>query len=331
MASDATAPRRPRSLRERAGLGVGRSSGGLRARAGAVPPQWRAYAALALGTVCIGWSGIFVKLAGVPGPASAFYRLFFSVVVLLPWWLRARPGRLSRRAFGLAAAGGVFFALDLALWNAAVLLTSAGRATLLANVAPLWVGLGSVMLLGERLRLGFWAGMAVALAGVAVIVGAGGLGAATGVGDGLALLASAFYAAYILTTRQVRVQLDTLSFMTLATLASLPVLAGLSVATGAPLAGYDARAWLALLGVGLISQLVGWLAINFALGHLRSAVVAVTLLGQPVLTAIFAVPVLGERLGMTDLAGGALVLGGIYWVHRTQERAAAVFSPTASD
>lgn len=290
----------------------------LRARAGAVPPRWRAYTALAVGTVCIGWSAIFVKLAGVPGPASAFHRLFFSALVLVPWWLHARPAGLDRRAFALAAAGGVFFAFDLALWNAAVLLTSAGRATLLANIAPLWVGLGSVTLFGDRLRLGFWTGMAVALGGVTVIVGAGGIGPRAGVGDGLALLASAFYAAYILTTRHVRVRLDTLSFMTLATLASLPVLAVLSVATGAPLAGYGARSWLALLGVGLISQLAGWLAINYALGHLRSAVVAVTLLGQPVLTAIFAVPVLGEHLAAADLAGGALVLAGIFWVHRAQ-------------
>lgn len=148
----------------------------LRARAGAVPPRWRAYTALAVGTVCIGWSAIFVKLAGVPGPASAFHRLFFSALVLVPWWLHARPAGLDRRAFALAAAGGVFFAFDLALWNAAVLLTSAGRATLLANIAPLWVGLGSVTLFGDRLRLGFWTGMAVALGGVTVIVGAGGSG-----------------------------------------------------------------------------------------------------------------------------------------------------------
>jgi len=83
---------------------------------------------------------------------------------------------------------------------------------------------------------------------------------------------------------------------------------------GTTLSGFPPRAWLALAGLGLVSQLCGWLAINYALGHLRAAPVSVCLLAQAVVTAVVAMPVLGEFLRTNQLAGGALVLGGIYLV-----------------
>ena len=118
-----------------------------------------AYLALAAGILCIGFSAIFVKLAGVPGPVSAFYRILIAGMVILPWWLFRGSSLPSRRDLFLTLAGGVFFALDLALWNTSLLLTSAATATLLANNAPLWVGLGAVFLFRERLSLYYWLGL----------------------------------------------------------------------------------------------------------------------------------------------------------------------------
>lgn len=284
-------------------------------------PDARASAALALGTVCIGWSAIFVKLAGVPGIASAFYRLFFAGLIIVPWYLRARSTPLDRRGLALASLGGVFFALDLALWNAAVLRSSAARATLLANLAPLWVGLGAVALFGERLSGRFWLGMALAMGGMAVIVG-DDLGGGIQTGDAMALGASFFYAAYLLATQRVRLHMDTVTFMGLSTMAAILLLGILGFLLDVPMRAYPTEAWLHLLGLGLISHLGGWLAINFALGHMPAAVVSVTLLGQPVLTALFAIPVLGERPSSAEVAGGILVLIGIATVHRARMQAA---------
>ena len=74
------------------------------------------YLALAAGIVCIGWSAIFVRWTDMPGPASAFYRMLIPAVVLLPTWLLDRGApRVSWRTLAIIAAGGLFFALDLAL------------------------------------------------------------------------------------------------------------------------------------------------------------------------------------------------------------------------
>jgi drug/metabolite transporter (DMT)-like permease len=278
--------------------------------------------ALAAGIVCIGFSAIFVKLAAMPGPVSAFYRVLIAGVVLLPWWLAARGPRPSWADARVILAGGVFFAIDIGLWNTSLLLTSAATATLLANNAPLWVGLASLFLFREKLSRRYWLGLAVALAGTGVLMGSDAYRhLRLGPGNLLALVAGMFYASYILATgrARARARVDLMSVTALSTLASIVTLLVINLAMGTALTGYPAKAWLALLGLGLISQLGGWLAINYALGHLRAAPVSVALLAQVVVTAVVAMPLLGEFLRASQLAGGALVLGGICLV--TQDRA----------
>src|SRR5258708_32072338 len=139
----------------------------------------RAYAALLVTIAGISWSAIFVRWAGAPGTASAFYRVLIAGAVLIPWAAfakasvakaEARPG--SRRAAWLAVAGGVFFALDLALWGTAVMRTRAAVASTLANNTPIFVGVMSWLILRQRPRASFWIGLAIALAGCALIMSA---------------------------------------------------------------------------------------------------------------------------------------------------------------
>ncbi|MBA3470430.1 MAG: DMT family transporter [Herpetosiphonaceae bacterium] len=285
----------------------------------APPPAvpWRAYAALAIGVVCIALSAIWVKWANVPGSASAFYRMAIAAVPLIPWWLARRPAHLPRKATLLALLGGIFFAVDLLLWNTAILMTSAANSTLLANNAPLWVGLGTLLIFRQRLPRSFWWGMALALVGVLLILGGDIVREPTlGQGDLLSISAGMFYAAYLLTTQSARSELDTLTFMTLGIVVSVVVLFAASMFFNAPLTGYSGKTWGALLGLGLVSHLGGWLAINYALGYIKASVASVSLLGQPVLTAVISIPLLGEGLALEQIVGGALVLGGIWVVHR---------------
>ncbi|HEX8682898.1 MAG TPA: DMT family transporter [Ardenticatenaceae bacterium] len=282
----------------------------------------RAYLALAFGVVCIAMAGIFVKWAGVPGPVSAFYRVLVAGVVLVPWWAGQRPASIGRRAAALSVLAGIFFALDLVLWNMALLLTSAATATLFANYAPLWVGLGSLLIFRERLPSAFWLGMAVALSGAVLVLGGDMLRHPTlGQGDLLAIGASIFYAAYLMAAQRARAHLDTLSVITLSVIAGVVLLFFLCIALGEPLTGFSTRSWAALLALGLVSHLGGMFGINYALGHIPAPIASVSLLGQPVLTALLAIPLLSEYLSAAQMIGGALVLAGIYLVHRPKTAA----------
>jgi drug/metabolite transporter (DMT)-like permease len=130
------------------------------------------YLALVAGIVCISWSAIFVRWTDIPGPASAFYRMLIPAVVLLPTFLFDREGtRLNGRMLGIIALGGLFFALDLALYNSSILKTSAANATLLGNNTPIVVGLLSWPVFRKRPAAAFWLGLLLAMAGTVVSCG----------------------------------------------------------------------------------------------------------------------------------------------------------------
>ena len=286
-------------------------------------PAWRAYGALATAVLGIVWSSIFIRWAGIPGPSSAFYRVLIAAAVLVPVWLLRGPHRAGTpRARVLALAGGAFFGLDLALYNTAVLQTKAATATLLGNNAPLFVGLGTWLFFRRRPRASFWLGLALSLIGCAVIVARDAFapGAAHHArGDLLALIAGAFFAGYLLATERVRAGMDTLTFNMLAIVGSVVTLLLVCLATGAPLAGFSARSWAALFGLGLISQLGAYFALVYALGHLPATITSVGLLAQVPLTALLAIPLLDESVTLTQMAGGMVVLAGIYVVTVTGE------------
>jgi drug/metabolite transporter (DMT)-like permease len=244
------------------------------------------------------------------------YRVLIAGMVLIPWRVVANRPSLARQDLVLIALGGLFFAMDLVLWNSSILLTSAATATLLANNAPLWVGLGALLLFRDKLSKKYWLGMLTALIGMAFIVGGNALRELRlNTGDLLAIGASFFYAAYLLITQKARANTDTLTFNALSTLAAVLILLPINFIAGTPLFGFTTKTWLALLGLGLVSQLGGWLAINYALGHLPATQVSVSLLAQAIVTAILGILLLGEMLTASQGFGGMLVLGGIYLVN----------------
>lgn len=114
-------------------------------------------------------------------------------------------------------------------------------------------------------------------------------------GDGLALLSSVFYAAYFLVTQQARRHMATLVYIWTAVASASLVLLGTIALLGLPLTGYPLTTYLAFLGAGLVSQVTGYFSVGYALGHLPASIVAPTMIAQPVLTMLLAIPLAGRR------------------------------------
>jgi drug/metabolite transporter (DMT)-like permease len=278
-----------------------------------------AYLALLAGIVCIAWSAIFVRWTDIPGPASAFYRMLIPAVVLLPTFLFDRGGgtRLNGRTLWIIALGGLFFALDLALYNTSILKTTAANATLLGNNTPIVVGLLTWLVFGKRPQTAFWLGLLMAIAGTLVILWADiGKHVQFGVGDVMALGAAACFAVYLLATERVRTSISTLAFLRVAMISSTVALLLINVLLGISLRVPHGRTLWAILGLGLISQLGGYLALTYALGHLPATITSVSLLTQGPLTAVMAAVLLGEPLTLPQILGGVLVLSGVGLAHR---------------
>lgn len=277
----------------------------------------RAYLALAFGVFCVAWGATLIKIANVPGPASAFYRLLVASCVLLPWQARYLPFRSQSKLILWTALAGVLFAVNAVLWNTSLLLTSAANSTVLANTAPLWVGLGTLVFFGQRLPRGFWTGLVVAFCGVVLLVGRDMLlHPSFGLGDLLAMGAAFLYSGSLLIIQRVRQSLNAFAVTTLMAAVGAVIVFGMCLAFGTPLTGYSLRTWLALLTLGVVSHVGGIVSVNYAIAHIGAAITSVTMLGQAALSATVALLVLGETLAPLQILGGALVLGGVYLVHR---------------
>jgi drug/metabolite transporter (DMT)-like permease len=285
--------------------------------------RWFAYFALALAVSGIAWSAVLIRWAAIPGAASAFYRVLIAGLVLVPWRLAAGTRRKTTpRAFALAVAGGVFFGLDLALYNTAVMRTSAATASFLGNNAPIFVGLGAWLFFRRRPPGAFWGGLALAVTGGGIMVLSHVRDASQAgdpVGDLFALCAAVFFAGYLLTAERLRSEMDTLTFNTIAIAGSVASLLVVCLIIGAPLTGYSRQTWAALAGLGLVSQLAAYYALVYALGRLPATITSVGLLTQLPLTAILAAVLLKEPITAAQIGGGLLVLAGVYVVNRKLE------------
>ena len=289
-----------------------------------------AYAGMGVGILALGFSALFVRWAAAPGAVTGLYRMAFASLILVPVALARHgdPRRWPAPGLRLAALGGAALSVDLALWNTAVLYTSAANATLLANTAPLWVAIAAALFFKETLTGRFWVGMALVLTGAAAVLGADFLDDfAFGVGDLMALVAGVFYAGYYLATQFGRRHLASLPYVASAGVTSTLILLAVVLLIGYPLTGYPPQTWASFIALGLVTQVLGYVAVGYALGHLPASLVAPTMVGQPVMTALLAVPLLGEPLSPVQWIGGAAVLGGIVLVHRS--RRARVVPPAS--
>jgi len=278
---------------------------------------WVHYLLLLFGILCISWSAILVKIANISGFSSGFYRLLIGTIAIIPVWLYFKKPITDRHGVKIAVVCGILFACDIALWNSSIMLSKATISTLLANLAPVWVGIGALLFMKEKPSGIFWIGTVISMLGVTIIIGFNQVMQANlNFGNVLAIIASMFYGAYLITVRKGRNSLDTFSFTTISMIASTIVLGFICLFTSTPLWGFSTTTWLALGTLGLVPQVLGWLAINQALGHIKPTAASVTMLSQTASTAIFSVIILGEILTIHEIGGAVVVLVGIYLVNR---------------
>jgi len=281
------------------------------------------YLALAIGIISLSMTAMLVRWAHAPATITGFYRLLFASIILTPFFLQKNKSRLSfiRGHLFFPALGGLFTALDFTFWNSSVLYTTASNATLLGNTAPIWVALVTLWLFKKKLPGGFWVGLLLALAGGALVMGSDFiLHPRLGLGDLMAIAAGVFYAGYLLSTQKGREHLDPLSYITIMVISASFFIFLINLLLRQQFFDYPTQTWLVFLALALVSQLLGYISVSYALGHLPASVVAPTMIGQPILTTLLAIPLLGEIPHSFQLWGGLIALAGIYLVHSAHQR-----------
>jgi drug/metabolite transporter (DMT)-like permease len=131
-------------------------------------------------------------------------------------------------------------------------------------------------------------------------------------GDGAALVAAMFSAISILSLEQLRVKFSTPIIMQWTSLAGGLFLLPLVLYIEERLLPLSLTGWLAILGLGLVSQVMGQGLLTYSLAEFSSGFVAVSMLSIPVIAAILAMVIFGEQLSLFNCLGFAVVLCGIY-------------------
>lgn len=283
------------------------------------------YLALLIGITSLSLSAMFVRWAEAPGPVTGFYRVSIATILFLPFFIQRQKTLppLEMRWVWFPLLAGLFTALDFATWNTSVKFTTAAKATLLGNTAPLWVALIAFFFLREKLRRSFWIGLVLSLVGATFVVGANfAEDLSVNIGDILASAAAVFYALYQLITQRGRKYLDPFRYTWFVGLSATFFIFIINIILKNPLTGYSSQTWIVFFATAIVSQMIGYLAISYALGHLPASVVSPTLVGQPILTTILAIPLLGEIPTSMQWLGGAIALTGIYIVNQSHQTSA---------
>ncbi|HEU4788500.1 MAG TPA: DMT family transporter [Flavobacterium sp.] len=269
--------------------------------------------ALIYGILCISIFPILVKLRLTPGLISAFYRMFFAFILLLPYVLLSKNFKLPSLKFALLAGlCSILFSSDVAVWNIAIQNSSATQASLLTNLSPVWVGIGSFLFLKSKPAANFWIGTLVSLFGMVVLVGFE-LFTEMNFNQAFlfAVLSGILYSIYLLISKKVLSEVDVLSFMTISLLTSSIYLGILCYSLNEPFTGFSDTGWFVLVLQALICQLCAWLSVSYATQHMRATRVSLSLLSQAVITSILAWMFLEEKITLQMVFGGIILLFGI--------------------
>jgi drug/metabolite transporter (DMT)-like permease len=272
--------------------------------------------AAVFGALAIAMSGVFYLLSGVSPSTGVFWRCVYGLPILLivAWREWGSLGPMSRRSIGLCTVAGVCFAVDLITFHYAVDVIGAGLATVMGNLQVVIVALVAWALFGERPRNEVLAALPVMLLGVVLIsgvIGAGAYGVDPQLGVAIGVLTATSYAGYLLIIRRATPDRRAAAPVAIAT-AVTAVCAGLFGTAVGDLdltPGMPADAY--LIALGILSQSVGYLAIQVSLPRLPAVVASVLLLVQPVTTVFLGAILLRELPSPFQLVGVALVIGGI--------------------
>lgn len=269
--------------------------------------------ALLIGIICISIFPILIKLQLSSGLISAFYRMAIALGLLLPYVLIAKKVKLPRKKLLLTAIlCGILFAADVAVWNIAIQKSSATQATLLTNLAPVWVGILSYLFLKNKPATNFWIGTLVAIIGMITLVGFEFfIKLNFGLAFSLAILSGVLYAIYILVSKNVLSEVDVYSFMTISLFSSTLFLGIVCLIAGEPFYGFSDKAWFVLFIQGAICQLAAWLLISYATQNMRATRVSLSLLSQGVIATFLAWLFIDEPVTLQMIIGGIILLFGI--------------------
>ena len=273
---------------------------------------------LLIGASMLGGSGIFVKLSDSSPSLIAFYRSLFALPFLYAWMKfeeRNDSAKIiwDKKTFFFLVLGGLCFALDMSIWNWSLTFTSVANATLMANIAPVFVVIFGVLFLGYKIEIFFVVTLLLALIGVFLVILPGEQ--IMVFGDSLGILAAVFYAGYILSIKDLTNILQPARTLFLVTIITTLCLLPISLIEADSLILSKSEFFI-LISYAIFSQTLAQGLITSGISKVSAHLSSLVLLMQPVAAAFYGWFFLHELLSPLQMAGGLIVLAAIYLASR---------------
>ncbi len=278
-----------------------------------------------IGVIFVSFGSIFTRMSSAPSLIIATYRLGFSSIILLPWILIKNFDEIreiSKKNLLICIISGIFLALHFLTWMESIRYTSIASSTVLVNTHPIFILIGSFLILKERVSRKAVVSIIVALIGSTVIsLGNSSLGSSVLYGDLLAVIGGLCMAGYIMIGRVARKELSVNSYTFIVYSSCTLTLLSLSLITNTSLYPYPIADWLIFLALSIFCTILGHSIFNWALGYLSPAFVSTAVLGEPVFATIWAMIIFKEIATPWQILGGLIILSGIYSFIRIHEDA----------
>ena len=275
------------------------------------------YLILIFGVFSLSTSAIFVRLANAPSAVTAFYRLLFASMLLLPFLLGSKQNRrqvrsLSRAQWGLTVLSGLILALHYMLWFESLRYTSVASSTVIVTLQPLFSITIGYFVLKERFSKRAIGGCLLAMLGCFVIGwGDFQISARALLGDLMAFLAAGIISIYFFIGQNIRKRLSAIAYSVIGYLSSAVFLGCYAVVKQHSFMSYPRFTWLAFGGLALISPVLGQFVFNWILKWIPATVVSVSILGEAIGTCILAYFILQEAISLQQGIGIAIILLGL--------------------
>ncbi len=285
-----------------------------------------AWLVLAAGILILSFSSIITKKSNAPVSIYLFYRMFFSILFMLPIYIRHR-GRKTTSGFSdktwlrillIPLFAGFVKGIDYYFAGSSLHLTTVAHSTILNNLSPLWCVLLSYFVFGKKLRIRHLIGAVIAFFGLTIVFRTQDA-IKIGRGELYAIIASVFYGAYFVITQKGREYLDNIEYYFWLITSTGFFMLILNLVKGVDFIHYPKEEWVLFLISALLCQVVGHLAITYSLGTLTANKVTVAMLLQPIITTVLAGIIIKEYLGLMQWIGILVVLFGIYIVNQDKE------------
>ncbi|WP_408014812.1 MULTISPECIES: DMT family transporter [Robertmurraya] len=278
-------------------------------------PKVNPYFILSVGVIAVSTSAIFVKVSQAPSEVIAFYRLFFSVIIMLPVFLIKYASELrliTKRDWLFSLVAGVFLAFHFILWFESLNYTSVASSTVLVTLQPLFAFVGTYVFFKERFSVrAIFCGVMAIIGSFIISWGDFKISGSALFGDILALIACALVTAYLMFGQSVRKRVSLITYTFVVYAISAITLFIYVLILGQPLMNYPTSDWLYFILLAIIPTLLGHTLFNWSIKWLSTSTISMAILLEPIGATILAYYLLNEKIMLTQILGGLIVMASL--------------------